>query len=101
MSNDYNEYDNDHDDDSYENHDDDSNGDYDDGHSDSRDDSDFGKPISVDMPSISTYTVMQPANTPYVNDGYQFSITNGAITGIIEIENGYAKQERIEFGETW
>jgi Ca2+-binding RTX toxin-like protein len=53
------------------------------------------------MPSISTYTVMQPVNTPYGNDGYQFSVTNGAITGIIEIENGYAKQERIEFGETW
>lgn len=33
--------------------------------------------------------------------GYQFSIVNGAVAGITEIENGYAQQERIEYGETW
>lgn len=33
--------------------------------------------------------------------GYQFAITNGTITGITEIERGYAQQERIEYGETW
>jgi Ca2+-binding RTX toxin-like protein len=81
MSNDYNkqddDHDDDHDDDSYENNFDDSDSYYEDEYSNSRDESDSS------------------------NDGYQFSITNGAITGIFEIENGYAKQERIEFGETW
>lgn len=38
--------------------------------------------------------------SPYVH-GYQFSIVNGAVTGITEIEHGYAQQERIEYGETW
>ena len=33
--------------------------------------------------------------------GYQFLITDGTVAGITEIENGYAQQERLEYGETW
>lgn len=39
-------------------------------------------------------------NDNYVH-GYRFAITNGTVTGITEIEHGYAQQERMEFGETW
>lgn len=38
------------------------------------------------------------ANAP---KGYQFSITNGVVTKVFEVKNGYAKLEKMESNESW
>lgn len=58
-------------------------------HSDSYDDYEYGTSFS------------NGAVSSNASHGYQFSVSNGAIVGITEIENGYAEQEQIEYGETW
>ena len=90
MSNHYNEYD----DDRYESHDDDY---YESSYYFSGDSQVTPYNASTASPSLS----IPQASTFYGDHGYQFTTTNGVITGIVEIERGYAKQERIEYGETW
>lgn len=90
------EYENDHDDDRYEN--------------DDHDDDHYYAGTSTGT-SGSTHTENERddyytgTSTNTLNDnythGYQFAIANGAVTGITEIEHGYAQQERVEYGETW
>ena len=36
-----------------------------------------------------------------IQDAYQFTITDGAVTAVFEIENGRAEYERIEANESW
>lgn len=99
------EYENDHDDDRYEidDHDDDRYeiDDHDDHYYTGTSTSTSGY-VYTENERENDYTVTS-ANT--LNDnythGYQFAIANGAVTGITEIEHGYAQQERVEYGETW
>lgn len=105
------EYENDHDDDRYEidDHDDDRN-DYDNhdddhyytGTSNTGTSTTTGGVTGTDNDGAYEYdaTSTSTATGNYAH-GYQFAITNGVVTGISEIEHGYAQQERIEYGETW
>lgn len=89
------EYENDHDDDRYE-HDD-----HDDHYYAGTSTRSSGY-VHTENESDDHYTA---TSTNTLNDnythGYQFAIANGAVTGITEIEHGYAQQERVEYGETW
>lgn len=90
------EYENDHEDDRYEN--------------DDHDDDHYYTGTSISTSSYAhtenesdnhyTATSTNTLNDNYTH-GYQFAIANGAVTGITEIEHGYAQQERVEYGETW
>lgn len=100
------ESENDHDDDRYEI--DDHNDDradfenYDDNHYYTGTSTNTGGLTYTDNDSVHE-SVTDSTNTPAGNyaHGYQFTITNGEVTGISEIERGFAQQERIEYGETW
>lgn len=104
------EYENDYDDDRYESADHDDHDGRDDDRYEHDDDRYFTSPstgttgtIYTDNDSDSdhyTNTSTGTLNGNYVH-GYQFTITNGAVTGIAEIEHGYTQHERIEYGETW
>lgn len=43
-------------------------------------------------------------NTPVTlsqQEGYKFTVTNGAVTGVFEIEHGTTRSKGIDLGETW
>ena len=41
------------------------------------------------------------SSASYSNDGHKFTIINGVVTAVFELENGITKQERIDANETW
>ena len=97
------EYENDYDDDRYDHDDHDDRYEHDDDHYVISTSTGTTGTVYIDNDRDSdhhTNTSTGASNSNYAH-GYQFTITNGAITGIAEIEHGYTQQERIEYGETW
>lgn len=95
------EYENDHDDDLYDQDDHDDHYENDDHHTNtSTSISGYIHTENVSDDHYNTATSTNTLNDNYTH-GYQFAIANGAVTGITEIEHGYAQQERVEYGETW
>ena len=95
------EYENDHEDDHYD-HDDHSDDNYESDDHYTGASTSTSSYVHTENESDNHYTA---TSTNTLNDnythGYQFAIANGAVTGITEIEHGYAQQEQVEYGETW